>query len=167
MAELTQQERLQPSLLDRLVDDRRHEAAESRDARAISPARLRECVMRDLSWLLNCSRHWHEDALQAYPHVAGSVLNYGIPDLAGSLLAGLDVVELQNRIRAAIVAFEPRLSAGSLQVTAKVDTGRMDRLSLSFAIDSEMWAQPLPLSLYLRTEVDLETGRFTVSPGTH
>jgi type VI secretion system protein ImpF len=167
MAELTQQERLQPSLLDRLIDNRRHEAAESREAYAISPAMLRECVMRDLSWLLNCTRHWHEDALQAYPHVASSVLNYGIPDLAGARLAGLDVVELQNRIHAAIVAFEPRLSSASLQVTAKVDIGRMDRMSLSFVIDSEMWAQPLPLSLYLRTEVDLETGRFSVSSGAH
>ncbi|AZR34975.1 type VI secretion system baseplate subunit TssE [Xanthomonas vasicola] len=166
MAELTQQERLQPSLLDRLIDDRRHELAESRDARAISPAKLRDCVMRDLAWLLNCIRHWHEDALQDYPHVASSVLNYGIPDLAGARLAGLDVIELQNRIRTAIVAFEPRLAAASLQVTAKVDTGRMDRMSLSFVIDSELWAQPLPLALYLRTDLDLETGRFNLSSGT-
>lgn len=167
MAELSQQERLQPSLLDRLIDDRRHELVESRDARAIGTAKLRDCVMRDLAWLLNCTRHWHEDALQAYPHVASSVLNYGIPDLAGARLVGLDVVELQSRIHAAIVAFEPRLAAASLQVTAKVETGRMDRLSLSFVIESELWAQPLPLSLSLRTDLDLETGRFHLSAGAH
>jgi type VI secretion system protein ImpF len=26
-----------------------------------------------------------------------------------------------------------------------------------------MWAQPIPLNLYLKTEVDLETGTFNVS----
>jgi type VI secretion system protein ImpF len=26
-----------------------------------------------------------------------------------------------------------------------------------------MWAQPIPLNLYLKTEVDLETGRFNVA----
>jgi len=77
------------------------------------------------------------------------------------------VVELQNRIHAAIVAFEPRLAAASLQVTAKVDAGRMDRMSLSFVIDSELWSQPLPLVLYLRTDLDLETGRFSLSSGAH
>jgi type VI secretion system protein ImpF len=28
-----------------------------------------------------------------------------------------------------------------------------------------MWAQPIPLNLYLKTEVDLETGNFKVSEG--
>lgn len=167
MAELTQQERLQPSLLDRLSDDRRHEAAESREMRTITSARLRECIVRDLAWLLNCTHHHGAAAFEAHPYVAESVLNYGIPDLAGVLVAGLDIGVLQNRIRAAIVAFEPRLAASSLQVTAQVDGQRMDRLSLTFLIEAEMWAQPMPLALYLRTEVDLESGRFTVHDGLH
>ena len=167
MAELTQQERLQPSLLDRLSDDCRYEAAEGRDARTITAARLREYIVRDLTWLLNCTRHHQAEAFEAHPYVSDSVLNYGIPDLAGVLLAGLQVSELQNRIRAAIVAFEPRLAAASLQVTAQVNDARMDRLSLAFVIEAEMWAQPMPLALYLRTEVDLESGRFTVHDGLH
>ena len=35
--------------------------------------------------------------------------------------------------------------------------------SLIFDIEGELWAQPLPLHLTLRTEVDLECGDFTVS----
>ncbi|ALN57925.1 type VI secretion system lysozyme-related protein [Lysobacter enzymogenes] len=165
MAELSQQERLQPSLLDRLIDENRHEIVESRDARAITAAKLRQCIVRDLSWLLNCTRHWSDEALEAHPYVAASVLNYGIPDLAGTLLEGLDVSALQSRIQAAILAFEPRLLASGLQVTARVDPQRSDHLALSFVIESEMWAQPIPLSLSLRTEVDLETGRFSLVEG--
>jgi len=53
MAELTQKERLQPSLLDRLTDDEPHSQQEPRDKRVLSMHRLRESVLRDVSWLLN------------------------------------------------------------------------------------------------------------------
>ena len=53
MAELTQKERLQPSLLDRLTDNEPEERQESRDKRILSPSRLRESVRRDLTWLFN------------------------------------------------------------------------------------------------------------------
>lgn len=159
MAELTPQERLQPSLLDRLTDDEPGRLVEGRDKRVMPAARLRESVIRDISWLLNCTHAEADRSLDDYPHVASSVLNYGIPDLAGALLADIDADELERRIRQAVLAFEPRLSAQTLRVRVRADTQRMDRRSLVFDIESEMWAQPLPLKLYLKTEVDLETGR--------
>ncbi|MEW9623784.1 type VI secretion system baseplate subunit TssE [Rhodanobacter geophilus] len=162
MAELTTQERLQPSLLDRLTDDEPGKADESREKRVISATRLRDCVTRDMSWLLNCV-NLGGDALADYPEVASSVLNFGIPDLTGAALSGVKADVLQRQVRDAILAFEPRLTPGTLQVTVKADTQRMDRQSLVFNIASEMWAQPIPLNLYLKTEVDLETGRFNVS----
>ncbi|UGB39142.1 type VI secretion system baseplate subunit TssE [Frateuria soli] len=165
MAELTTQERLQPSLLDRLTDDEPGKADESREKRVISASRLRDCVSRDISWLLNCVNLGTSVPLDEYPDVARSVLNFGIPDLTGAALSGIDADALQRLIREAILAFEPRLTASTLQVSAKVDSERMDGQSLTFHIDSEMWAQPIPLNLYLKTEVDLETGNFRVSEG--
>jgi type VI secretion system protein ImpF len=163
MAELTTQERLQPSLLDRLTDDEPGKAEESREKRVISATRLRECVTRDIAWLLNCVNLGNEDGLADCPEVAGSVLNFGIPDLTGMALSGMDTGVLQRRLREAILAFEPRLTPSTLQVSVSTDAGRMDGRSLTFRIESEMWAQPIPLNLYLRTEVDLETGRINVS----
>jgi type VI secretion system protein ImpF len=93
------------------------------------------------------------------------VLNFGIPDLTGMALSGMDASVLQRQIREAIVAFEPRLTASTLRVTVNANTGRMDHQSLMFNIESEMWAQPIPLNLYLKTEVDLETGAFHVTEG--
>ena len=49
------------------------------------------------------------------------------------------------------------------RVIVETAANRMDRASLTFRIESEMWAQPIPLNLYLKTEVDLETGRLNVS----
>jgi type VI secretion system protein ImpF len=165
VAELTTQERLQPSLLDRLTDDEPGKTEESREKRVISATRLRDCVSRDISWLLNCVNLGASVPLDDYPEVASSVLNFGIPDLTGAALSGIDADALQRLIREAILAFEPRLTPNTLQISAKVDSQRMDGQSLTFNIDSEMWAQPIPLNLYLKTEVDLETGNFRVSEG--
>lgn len=163
MAELTTQERLQPSLLDRLTDDEPGKADESRERRVISATRLRDCVTRDISWLLNCVNLGEDELLADYPAVASSVLNFGIPDLTGAALSGIKAEALQRHLREALLAFEPRLTANTLQVTVQTDTRRMDQQSLVFNIASEMWAQPIPLNLYLKTEVDLETGKFNVS----
>jgi type VI secretion system protein ImpF len=95
--------------------------------------------------------------------VARSVLNFGIPDLTGASLSGIDSETLQRQLKDAILAFEPRLTGSTLRVAVNPDTRRMDQQSLVFNIESEMWAQPIPLNLYLKTEVDLETGRFNVS----
>ena len=165
MAELTTQERLQPSLLDRLTDDEPGKLEESREKRVISATRLRDCVTRDMSWLLNCVSLDASLELDDYPDVARSVLNFGIPDLTGVALSGIDADVLQRRVRDAILAFEPRLTASTLRVTVNALTKRMDRQALIFNIESEMWAQPIPLNLYLKTEVDLETGSFKVSEG--
>jgi len=165
MAELTTQERLQPSLLDRLTDDEPGKLEESREKRVISATRLRECVTRDMSWLLNCVSLDADMALDDYPEVSRSVLNFGIPDLTGVALSGINADVLQRRVRDAILAYEPRLTANTLRVNVNAQSKRMDRQALIFNIESEMWAQPIPLNLYLKTEVDLETGDFKVSEG--
>jgi type VI secretion system protein ImpF len=165
MAELTTQERLQPSLLDRLTDDEPGKSDESREKRVISATRLRDCVSRDMSWLLNCVNLAANEDLSDYSEVARSVLNFGIPDLTGVALSGIDAVVLQRQVREAILAFEPRLTGKTLRVVVNASTHRMNRQALTFNIESEMWAQPIPLNLYLKTEVDLETGRFKVSEG--
>jgi type VI secretion system protein ImpF len=165
MAELTTQERLQPSLLDRLTDDEPGKAEESREKRVISATRLRDCVSRDMAWLLNCVNMEADMDLSDYPEVARSVLNFGIPDLTGVALSGIDADALQRQVKEAVLAFEPRLTANTLRITANANVTRMDRQALMFNIESEMWAQPIPLNLYLKTEVDLETGTFKVSEG--
>lgn len=34
---------------------------------------------------------------------------------------------------------------------------------MSFVIEAELWSQPLPLQLYLRTEIDFEDGNVRVA----
>lgn len=161
MAELTNKERLQPSLLDRLTDDEPHQAVESRDRRVLSFTRLRECVMRDLAWLMNTERLDGAVDLSEHSDVRNSVLNFGIPTMSGTMLTGVDVRKMEQQIREAIWNFEPRILRDTVQVRAHV-SDEMTNRALWFEIEGDLWAQPIPLRLFLRTEVDLETGNVTV-----
>ena len=163
MAELTPKERLQPSLLDRLTDDERDKTQEARDKRVLSPARLRECVRRDLSWLFNTANLATVQGLEEAPQVATSVLNFGLPDLAGHTASSVDVKALERLLTKVIWDFEPRLLKNSIKVRLIVDADRMNHNAMWFDIEAELWAQPLPLRLFLRTEIDLETGAVNVS----
>ena len=162
MADLTQKDRLQPSLLDRLTDNDPERKQESRDTRVLSPSRLRECVRRDLAWLMNTTYLESVQDLDDYPLVALSVLNFGLPDLAGRTSSTVDAAVLEQSIRKVILDFEPRLVAQTLRVKLVIDDTRMNHNSMSFDIEAELWAQPLPLRLFLRTAVDLETGSIDV-----
>jgi type VI secretion system protein ImpF len=54
------------------------------------------------------------------------------------------------------------LVARTLRVKLVIDDKQMNHNAMSFDIEAELWAQPLPLRLFLRTAVDLETGSIDV-----
>jgi type VI secretion system protein ImpF len=162
MADLTPQERLQPSLLDRLTDENPQGGLESRDQRLLSWQRLRDAVRRDLAWLLNCVHLEATQDLSSAPLVARSTVNYGMPETTGIPVANINVETLQKRVRQAILDFEPRLLRNKLSVTVEKQPAAMNRNSLVFMIRAEMWAQPVPQSIFMRTEFDFETGAVKV-----
>lgn len=160
MPELTPQERLQPALLDRLSDDDpTNQQPEPRERRIINATRLRQAVLRDLSWLFNATQCRAKEGLAGYPYAEKSVINYGLPALAGQTASKLDVVALELAMRQAILDFEPRIAPATLQVEAIVAELAMDHHNVvAVQISGQLWAQPVPFELMLRTEVDLETG---------
>ena len=162
MAELTPKERLQPSLLDRLADDEPKKSVESRENRVLSIEKLHDCVIRDLSWLLNAENLATVYDLSDYPDAAASTLNYGILPLSGNVIGRSDRRRLEESIRESILRFEPRLLAKTEHIRAALDDSEMRPNSLSFEIEATVWAQPLPIQLLVTAEVDLETGEFSV-----
>ncbi len=163
MAELGQQERLQPSLLDRLTDDAPAEHQESREQRVLSLRRLRECVLRDLGWLFNTVNLAVSQRFDEAPLAEQSVINYGMPDLTGKTSTGIDMPSVERQLRAAIWNFEPRILRNSVRVKVTVDPDKMSHNAMVFEIQGELWAQPVPVQLFLKTELDLETGHINVA----
>lgn len=166
MVELAPKERLQPSLLDRLTDDEPDRKQEGNDKRILSMRRLRECVLRDLAWLLNAGNLESVEDLDIYPFVKNSVINFGLPHLAGATAVGIDPREIEQTVRQTILNFEPRILRNSVKIRSIISDDQMNRNAVAFEIEGDLWAQPLPLHLYLRTELDLESGDFTVSSRT-
>ncbi len=153
-------DRLQPALLDRLRDDAPDERTEGPEQRMLSRSKLREAVLRDLSWLFNCSRAAPDEAGDALSHAEHSVLNYGLPALSGRTTSSMDAVSLEAQVRQAILDHEPRILAHTLKVEALVSDEQISQHNqISFRISGQLWAQPLPLELLLHTDIDLETGR--------
>jgi len=155
MAESLARDRLYPSLLDRLIDDDPSRATEAREARAVSLQKLRDNVLRDLNWLFNATQSsldFDGDAM-----MAGSVINYGMPPLAGRPASQYDLTELARVLREVILRFEPRILPHTLKVSAEASKGDAHNV-LGFRIEGQLWSQPVPLEIYMRTEIDLESG---------
>jgi type VI secretion system protein ImpF len=164
MAKRTPQERLQPALLDRLVDEDPQSRQELREHRLITKTRLRQAVLRDLAWLFNATRLEAEVDMSKAPYAQRSVINFGLPAFAGRCASSLEVNELERAIRQAIVDFEPRILPGTLRVRALVEPDRLDHHNvIGVEIEGHLWAQPVPLELLVRTEIDLETGKVEIA----
>lgn len=156
MVELSVQERLQPSLLDRLRDEDPESTSELVSQRVLTVAQLRRSVQRDIGWLLNATNLGA--AIEGYSEVRRSVLNYGIPDLAGYTLSSIDADVLEKAVLRALEDFEPRLLRHSIRLSAQMDERSMDHNTLVLLIECDLWAFPTPLELLLRTELNFETG---------
>jgi len=163
MADLVPADRLQPALLDRLTDEEPGQRVEAREKRVISMRRLRECVLRDLAWLLNTGNLAQTHDLSAFEQVADSVLNYGVRDLSGTLASSTDLADVERAIRQAIQDFEPRILRGSVKVKAIGAVDSVTHNAIAFEIEGELWGQPMPTRLYLRSELDLEDGSIRVT----
>jgi type VI secretion system protein ImpF len=164
MTELATRERLQPSLLDRLTDDEPDANVEARERRVMSLRTLRDSVLRDLGWLLNTTNLFSTIDGGALPYLSGSVVNYGMPDISGITVAGLNLADMERGIRQAIWDFEPRLIRASVSVRAVSSTAHHNKIT--FEIEADMWAQPYPERLYLKTELDVERGTVRLREGT-
>lgn len=162
MADRNITERLQPSLLDRLTDTEPDKQTESRSSRVIDANRLRDIIRRDLSWLLNSNNLDSEMDEESYPQARNSVLNYGVREVSGDYSTEMRADEIRRSMLRAIRRFEPRISEGSLEVALRADTEDR-RAVVKFDIVADMWAQPYPLELYLRSEVDLTTGEIKLN----
>jgi type VI secretion system protein ImpF len=137
-----------------------NEELETAERRFLTTRRLREHVCRDLGALLNAVNIDGSLDLTHYPHIQRSVLNYGMPSLAGVAASGVDAAQTAARIEEAIKRFEPRLQKVRVSQDLQRDSG--DAHQLAFRIEAELWGQPAPVHLVLRTRIDTTSGDASV-----
>jgi type VI secretion system protein ImpF len=164
MPDLTPQERLQPALLDRLTDNEPGKSQEAREQRVMSRSRLQQAALRDLAWLFNATRLEGNTDFSKAPLARRSVLNFGLPAFSGRSAAAVEVTELERAIKLSVLDYEPRILPATLRVRAVTRSDRLDHYNvIGIEIQGQLWAQPVPLELLVRTEIDLETGKVEVA----
>ena len=157
MSGLKGRERLQPSLLDRLTDHTPSAKRDGPDQQVLTLPQLRQAVLRDLAALLNTTNLESIEDFSDAPGAAKSTLNFGIPGLAGLLDTSTRVNRLEEELANAIRAFEPRIRPESLKVRARAADDSSGLPALLFEIEGELWAQPVPIQLFLETKIEVET----------
>jgi type VI secretion system protein ImpF len=159
-ATLTEDGRL---LLDRIITIEISRRQQTHRSAILSTQELRAVVLRDLQNLLNttCAEadlQREGTSLADCPAVQASVLNYGIPSLAGRIRTPDDVVDLAQEIERAIERFEPRVR----QIRVRVADGAAEAHALSspleLIIDGELWGYPVAEHLRVHTVLDLDAG---------
>lgn len=157
--------------LDKL--ERRREILSARGI-VVSPEVFREAVRRDLEMLFNTQRYEcglpaapgeqsgvvTEHDLADFPEVRRSVLNYGVPALAGHTAREFDRDGLARELKSVLAAFEPRLRESATRVTVLPPDPAG---GLVIEIDSLLMLAPVPERLRLRTTIDLDNGQARTS----
>lgn len=151
---------LLPTLFDRLCDNAPHQKHEQDIS--VTPVQLKEIIRRDLSFLLNTVSHEDDIDARFYPHAASSVLNYGLPPLAGSFMYEHKWDDIRRAILNAIIRFEPRLNAATIQIAPLQDEVRQgSHNTLQFEIRGQILTQPWPTEFLVRSALDMEQNRIT------
>ncbi len=161
---------LKPSILDKLIGDlSRVRSDGSRDLLPCFVPRLdrfnedelRACVRRDIEWLLNVVFFESAVPLDDYPEIQTSVLNHGLPELIGRSIGKNALAARAAEIIAAVTAFEPRISPGSLEVLLEDgEIGFENRLR--FVIQGNIVNAADDGFIALYTAVDLDTGNVEI-----
>ncbi len=173
-----------PCLLDKLIDETPGQPASGRRKLSIGKDEYRRAVLRDLKWLLNSPQfvqfdrcltyepiteatlHDKDERLHCaknpegylYPHARTSVLNYGTRSLSGMRSEMVDDQELENELKEAIIAFEPRINPDPKKLEVKLIQSFDHPGKLAFRIEGELWNKPYATNFSFRTELDLESG---------
>jgi type VI secretion system protein ImpF len=158
MARPDSDQKLQRSVLDRLLDDRPKESQEAPASAAHYVSHVRAAVKRDLEWLLN-SRQIVADLPSDLRQLRQSLLLYGLPDFTNSCLSNMgDQAVLQRTIEEAIRRFEPRLQ----NITVSLEPVREFERAIRFRIDALLNVDPEPEPVTFDSVLQLSTKAFVV-----
>jgi type VI secretion system protein ImpF len=138
-----------------------NDAAETPEQRLATGRRLKELVSRDLAVLLNASSLDTLTDLEVLPHVRTSVLNFGMPSLAGAIASSVRHDELARTLETVIRRFEPRLTR--VRVTPETSSAGEESQEISFLVEAELWGQPAPHQVVLHTHIDTGSGKARLS----
>jgi type VI secretion system protein ImpF len=108
-----------------------------------------------------------EDGFDEVPTVRTSVINYGLPPLAGRIHTPADLDRLAREIRQAIVNFEPRIqNVRVFRDDRQEEATRAGTEAAGYIVEGELWGYPLAEQVRIRALLDLDIGRLRLINAT-
>lgn len=153
-----QENRISPSVLDRLFDDSPRITQEPNTSRYQNLREAKASVARDLEAMLNT----RQEALFPLPpelEASRSLICYGLPDFTALSLLNLgDQVRICQSVEQTIALFEPRLK----QVQVAIEPPRDNDRALRFRIDALLQVDPVREPVVFDAMLQLGTHRYQV-----
>lgn len=142
-------QRVRPSILDRLIDDRPDLTTESGNRQHAGIKDLRESVRRDLEHLLN-TRHRALSVPEGPLDL--SLMNYGLPDLQTiNFVSSEGRIAFCHLLEQQILSFEPRFKSVRVTMLARE---REHEQTVRFRIEALMFADPAPEEIVFDTALE-------------
>lgn len=152
--------KLRPSLLYRLIDERRGGGIMDGDGFFVGPEDYLETIRGDLEELLNTRFHVPLDVLDDYDESARSLLVYGLPDATNNSARNpADREALRRAIERSIEVFDDRLRDVQVELSELQDGG--DR-SLRFRVDAVVDLKPTKGRVFFDAALNLATNRYEI-----
>lgn len=143
-------QQLQPSILDRLIDDEPEVQETPLRTEGISIFELRKSVRRDIEALLNARIQWHTWPEQ-YEELSTSCLSYGLPDFSSMSVSSHEGRNLLCEIvKKTILKFEPRF----IEVEVFTEEEQPLNRVLNLRINALLYADPEPEFISFNSEVE-------------
>lgn len=131
----------------------------------ISERALLSEVRHDLQALLNTTNLNSTQDLSAYPEVASSIINYGLPDLSTHAVDSARIDVLAKQIREAIIRFEPRMDPATLEIhPEQIDQDGV--FKVRFHIKAILRCDPIRISSEFVADLDRAFGRLKIVEAT-
>jgi len=142
------------SIIDRIATGRR---------RKDDAASFANSIGRDLLLLLNSWQTLPPAARGVAPEVESSVLNYGVPNLAGQAANAEVLSRYEREVEKAVGRFEPRLDPASVRVKTIAPGSGRSNAEFNLQIEGDLVGSSSGRRLVFRSKVNVSTGRVTLA----
>ncbi len=141
---------------DRIIAGRRLRARQ-----VITESVLRREVSRDLEALLNTVAMESTIDMTETPYARKSIINVGLPDVSNRTIDENAVNSIPGEIKTAIINYEPRLAAASLDVERDTTIDPAE-LKVRFIFRADLTCDPVHVPVEFIADV-VDTGKITVN----
>ena len=141
---------------DRVIAGRRLRARQ-----VITEPILRREVSRDLEALLNSVAMESTVDMNGAPYARKSIINFGLPDVSNRTIDGKSVNSIPGDIKTAIINYEPRLPAASLEVERDITVDPAE-LKVRFIVRADLTCEPVHVPVEFVADV-IDTAKVIIN----